>query len=188
MDALVLSAGGMFGAWQAGAWTVLARQVHPRVVVGASVGALNGWAIAGGMDAGELAQGWLEPRKAALMRPRLPFPPWKGIFAPRAIEELTRELFEACRPRVPFATVLVEIPRLRPVLVRGEEMTWRHLLASCAIPLGFPPVRIGRKLYVDGGLLGALPLWAAAEMGARRALALDALPLMPSRLLRTASG
>jgi predicted acylesterase/phospholipase RssA len=40
--ALVLSGGGMFGAWQAGAWSVLARHFQPDLVVGASAGSLNG--------------------------------------------------------------------------------------------------------------------------------------------------
>src|SRR5437667_282201 len=46
--ALVLSGGGMFGAWQAGAWKALASRFQPDLVVGASVGSLNGYAIAGG--------------------------------------------------------------------------------------------------------------------------------------------
>ena len=44
--ALVLSAGGMFGAYQAGAWKALAPELSPDLVVGTSAGSLNGWAIA----------------------------------------------------------------------------------------------------------------------------------------------
>ena len=187
MDALVLSAAGMFGAWQAGAWTALAPRFRPAAVVGTSAGALNGWAIAGGIDPAQLVQYWEDPRMSGIMRPRLSFSPWRGLFAPKVLEDLARELFESYRPRIPFAATLAEVPRLRPVLVRAEEMTWRHLLASCSIPLGFPPVRIGNRYYVDGGLLGVLPLWAAAELGASRALAVDALPRMPSRLVRGAA-
>jgi NTE family protein len=63
-------------------------------------------------------------------------------------------------------------------------VTQAHLRASCAIPFGYPPVRIGGKLYVDGGLLAAVPLWAAVEMGATSAVAINALDIMPSLLLR----
>jgi NTE family protein len=83
---------------------------------------------------------------------------------------------------------MVEVPRLRQVLVRGERMTPAHLMASCAIPCGFPPVRIGGKFYVDGGLLSVVPLWAAVELGATRAVVVNALPLMPSRFLRATVG
>ena len=102
MDALVLSAAGMFGAWQVGAWTALAPHFRPDIVVGTSAGALNGWAIAGGIDPGELAAIWLHPRMAGVMRRRIPLLPWKGVFAPKALEELARELFERYRPRIPF--------------------------------------------------------------------------------------
>lgn len=182
--ALVLSAGGMFGAWQAGAWSALAPLFQPSAVIGSSVGALNGWAIAGGSSPEEISGRWLRSGMAGMIRLRVPWLPWHGVFEPRALEEMVREMFEKTKPRVPFATTLVEVPHLRWVLVRDSEMTWRHLMASCAIPLGFPPVRIEGRLYVDGGLLGALPLWACAEMGVSRAVALDALPRMPSRVVR----
>lgn len=184
--ALVLSAGGMFGAWQAGAWSVLARAFRPSAVIGASVGALNGWVIAGGIDPEELKARWLDPGMGGVMRRRFAWPPWSGIFEAEALVELARRLFEAFQPRIPFAATLVEVPALRRHIVRGEEMSWRHLLAACSMPLGFPPVRIDGRLYVDGGLLGALPLWACAEMGAARAVALDALPRMPSAAVRGA--
>ncbi|MGH9660098.1 MAG: patatin-like phospholipase family protein, partial [Bryobacteraceae bacterium] len=69
-------------------------------------------------------------------------------------------------------------------LVCDAAITWRHLAASCALPPAFPPVRIGGRFYCDGGLLSALPLWAAVEMGATAIVAVHALPRMPSRLLR----
>jgi NTE family protein len=59
-------------------------------------------------------------------------------------------------------------------------------MASCAIPTGYPPVRITGKLYVDGGVLDVLPIWAAAEMGATRVIAVNVLSVMPSRPLRAA--
>ena len=63
--ALVLSGGGMFGAWQAGAWRALAGRFAPDLIVGASVGSLNGYAIAGGATPDELAEFWLRPRGCA---------------------------------------------------------------------------------------------------------------------------
>src|SRR5208282_1026932 len=59
--ALVLSGGGMFGAWQAGAWATLATRTHFDLVVGASVGALNGYSIACGISPLELRRIWLDP-------------------------------------------------------------------------------------------------------------------------------
>jgi NTE family protein len=44
----------------------------------------------------------------------------------------------------------------------------RHALASAAIPLVFPPVRIGRSLFVDGGIRLNVPLSPAVRLGADR--------------------
>ena len=76
---------------------------------------------------------------------------------------------------------------MRACIVAGEDVTWRHLAACCAVPCGFPPVSIDGRLYVDGGVLGAMPLWAAIDRGATRAVAVDSLPVMPSRVIRTAA-
>src|SRR5262249_42322916 len=117
---------------------------------------------------------------ADLIRPRLPRP---TIFDPAPLHQTARWMMDRYRPVLPFTLTIVEVPRLRLRLVHGEEMTWRHLAASCSIPAAFPPVRLGDSWYVDGGLLGALPLWVAAELGADRAVAVDALPRLPSRVL-----
>ena len=186
--ALVLSAGGMFGAYQAGACRVLAEAFRPDLIVGASAGALNAWALAGGCSPAELIATWHDPALADLMRLRFPALPWRGVFDPAPLVRHVDDLFARFRPRVPYGTTLVEVPRLRPVLVRGEQMTAAHLRASCAIPFGFPPVKIGGKWYVDGGLLAVVPLWAAVKMGATSAVVVNALPMMPSRFLRATVG
>ena|ERR1035438_1865721 len=185
--ALVLSAGGMFGAYQAGAWNVLSRRFQIDLVVGASVGALNGWAIAGGCSPADLLAMWRDPATALLMRRRLPMVPWNGFFDPAGLERQVRDWHQRFKPRMPYSLTLVEVPRLRLVRVPDHRITPKHLMASCAVPFGYPPVRIDGRLYVDGGLLDVLPVWAAAEMGATRAIAVNALPLMPSRPLRAAA-
>jgi len=178
--ALVLSAGGMWAAWEVGACKVLLKRFEPDLVVGASAGAWNGWAIAGGVPLDELARQWLDPRTAQIMQ----FAPHLGAcFRPHVLLERSRELFERSRPKLPFGLTVVEVPRLKLHLVRDGAITWRHLAATCAIPLAFPPVHIDGKRYVDGGLRGALPLWAAERMGATRAIALNVLNTRGFRLL-----
>jgi NTE family protein len=186
--ALVLSAGGMFAAWEAGVWKALCGRFQPDMIVGASAGAWNGWAIAGGCAPEELIREWLNPRTAELMRLRIPWIPWQGVFDSEPLDRLARELFSRFQPSVPFGMTLTEVDfwRLRPYLVRDSEMTSRHLAAACSVPFGHRPVRISGKWFVDGGFLGALPVWAALEMGATRVVAVNALPKLPSRVLRAA--
>ena len=185
--ALVLSAGGMFGAYQAGAWNVLSQRFQPDMVVGTSAGALNGWAIAGGCSPADLLATWRDPATAGTMRLRFPIVPWKGCIDPAGLARHVQQWYTRFQPRIPFSATVVEVPRLRLVRIPHERITPAFLMASCAVPFGYPPVRIDGKLYVDGGLLDILPIWAAAEMGATRVVAVNALPLMPSRTLRAAA-
>ncbi|MGO9257675.1 MAG: patatin-like phospholipase family protein [Bryobacteraceae bacterium] len=184
--ALVLSAGALFGAYQAGAWNALSRWFQPDLVVGASAGSINGWAIAGGCSTADLLAMWRDPATAGLTRPRFTWVPWRGCIDPAALARHVRDLYARFKPRVPYSATMVEVPRLRLVRVLHDRITPEHLMASCAVPFGYPPVRIDGKLYVDGGVLDILPIWAAVEMGATRVIAVNALPLISSLPLRAA--
>jgi len=56
------------------------------------------------------------------------------------------------------------------VVARLSEITPLHTLASAAIPLFFPAVRIGRHFYCDGGMRLNTPLSPALRLGADRIL------------------
>jgi len=168
MRALVLSSGGLFGAWQAGAWKALAAQFRPDLVVGASVGALNGYCIACRMSPDELVDRWRREELASF----------------RDLHANIRAMVEEAKPEIPLAVVATDLLRLRPKVFHGAGLGWRQLAASCAVPWFLPQVRIGGTLYSDGGLLNPLPVWAAAELGATEILALNVLPEIPASLIR----
>jgi NTE family protein len=177
---LVLSAGGMFGAWEVGVWKVLSQHIEPSLIVGASAGAWVGWALAGGLEIDEIERRWLDPSMSQIMHPGLHR---SGILLPDVLYEHAQELYNACRPRIPFGLTMVELPSLRQILVRDGAITWKHLAATSSIPFCFPPVEIDGHKYVDGGFRGALPTWAAQEMGATRVIALNVLTGKPFRIL-----
>jgi NTE family protein len=156
----------MFGAWQAGAWSVLARRFEPDLVVGASVGALNGYAIAAGASPERLCKSW--KRRHAIDSPSLG----------STIAELLRYPLQ-----LDYAIVLTDLARMKPVTFQGAEITARHLAASCAVPPVRLPVKIGARWYVDGGLLNPLPIFAAVELGATDILAIHLLPRLPGVVL-----
>ncbi|HTS60578.1 MAG TPA: patatin-like phospholipase family protein [Candidatus Acidoferrales bacterium] len=164
MTALVLSAGGLWAAWEIGAWRVLRERFHPDLIVGASAGAFNGLAIAGGASPADLEREWLDSSMASVMRDR-----------PKQMYEKARLLCDRYPPTSPFALTTVEVPSLRCHIVRGDELSWRHLAASASIPCVFPAVEIDGRRYVDGGFRAGLPLWAAEKLGVTYAVALNVL-------------
>jgi predicted acylesterase/phospholipase RssA len=176
---LVLSGGGLFGAWQVGAWSVLREHFHFDAVIGASIGSLNGWAIAGGATPEDLTHRWLEAASTGQVRLRFPKNPLDGCVEFTQIEGFIRTLYEAYRPQVEYYAVVTDILRLKPCTIDGAHVQWQHLAASCALLGALPQQRIDRILYTDGGFLGALPLWAARQCHATKVIGLNVMPRMP---------
>jgi NTE family protein len=183
MNALVLSAGGMYGAYQAGVWKGIADVFRPDLIVGASIGAVNGWAIAGGCPPDELILRWLRIQNR--YRWKVPGGVFHGMLDSSILAGEIRDVFHGYQPQIPYALVITDLLKLRPTIVRDSEITASHLVATTAIVGLFDQVRIGDRFYSDGGLLSALPLWAAAELGATKALAIDVLPAAPGLVAKT---
>ncbi len=160
----------MFGAWQAGAWRALAHCFRPDLVVGASVGALNGWAIAGGISPQELIDFW--------MRPDI------GEF--RNLPQIVRDMMQRYPLRTGYAVVVTDSLRIQPAVFSGDAVTWKHLAASCAIPGVLPQYRIEGRWYSDGGLLNPLPVFAAVDLGATEIVAIHPIWPKPALLFRPA--
>ncbi len=168
--ALVFSGGGIFGAWQAGVWRGISSRLGcgPDLVVGASVGSLNGYAVAGGASPEDLCAFWRRPEV--------------GRF--RHLPETIRVLMERHPLQLSYALTLTDLVRMKPKVVSDKDVTWKHLAASCAIPGLLPQRRIGGRWYSDGGLLNPLPVWAAVELGATEIVAVQALPEIPSSVIK----
>lgn len=58
-------------------------------------------------------------------------------------------------------------------VARRTTMTVDHVMASAALPLFFPAIRLGDGWYGDGGVRLAAPLSPALHLGARRILAIS---------------
>ena len=162
----------MFGAWQAGVWRALAPFFSPDLVVGASVGSLNGYVIASGWTPEELCSWWR----------RSPVEGIRHTFG--SLPEIARSLVAARPLEREYALVMVDLLRMRPRTVVAPHVTARHLLASCAVPGVVAPRHIDGAWWVDGGLLNPLPVWAAVELGATDIVAVNALPEVPSKVLQ----
>jgi NTE family protein len=76
-------------------------------------------------------------------------------------------LFMQARGDVPLPAVLA--PR---TVIRNARIGPHHALASAAIPVLFPQVRIGAELFMDGGVRQNTPIAPALRMGATHVLAI----------------
>jgi NTE family protein len=66
---------------------------------------------------------------------------------------------------VPFECVAASIERAQEHWFTSGELI-EPILASCALPGVFPPVRIGDEHFFDGGLVNSVPLQRAVARGA----------------------
>ncbi len=173
MNALVLLGGGARGAYQAGAIKAFRHYgISIDIVCGSSVGAINAAAVAAGM-ADELEARWLEIRTLDVFAPRVDL--WR-LHHWQAIAKLGNPLVRLVRDEIQWDIIRMGNPKLvveTTNLLTGEHhvydnatCTWRHLLASAAIPMIFSPVRIGDDYHVDGSLTQVNPLLPAIERGA----------------------
>jgi NTE family protein len=183
--AFVLSGGGNLGALQVGMLRALAeRGIRPDVVLGCSVGALNGaayaadptvagvrrledlWLTLAGPDVMPAA-GWL-PSTLQLARKGEALHDNAGlrevverILRPTTFEEL----------RVPFQCVATQLDPPDEVWF-GAGPLHDAILASAALPAVFPIVELDGHQYIDGGIANDIPISRALELGARRAYVL----------------
>ncbi|MCL2726511.1 MAG: patatin-like phospholipase family protein [Polyangiaceae bacterium] len=68
----------------------------------------------------------------------------------------------------------VDIPQTAPprTLFRADHIGPQHALASAAIPMIFPPVKIDDELYLDGGLRQNTPIAPSLRLGATHVFAI----------------
>jgi NTE family protein len=80
------------------------------------------------------------------------------------------------------------IPGAAPprTLFRAHRIGPQHALASAAIPLLFPPVRIDDELYLDGGLRQNTPIAPALRLGATHIFAIGSSREIEGRVVREA--
>jgi NTE family protein len=182
-----LSGGGVKTAAHLGAMRALAeRGLAPSHYVGCSMGGLVGAALAAGMTPAAVlgALQRTEAKAVASPSPGLLLGVFAGaLFRPRPFRRLIRRLVPARRfadLAVPLTVTAVDLATGELVLFgaggRDDVPLEDALYATCALPLYFPPVMIGGRLYADGGLRAVLPLDTAAAFAADVIVAVDVGP------------
>jgi NTE family protein len=177
--AFVLSGGGNLGALQIGMMrALLEHDVRPDLIVGCSVGAINGAGLAEdptlagalrlerlwrALDGKELMPaGWL-PNTVAIARRGEAIHENLGL-RHHLEQSLTARTFEELA--VPFQCVATDVVGVREVWFRSGPLI-EPILASAALPAVYPAVEIDGVRYLDGGIVDDVPMSRAVELGAR---------------------
>lgn len=73
---------------------------------------------------------------------------------------------------IPFRCVATDVNELKEVVIGSGNLP-QAMRASMAIPGAFKPVRSGKRLLVDGGVVNNLPVDVVKQMGADIVIAID---------------
>ena len=156
---------------------LLEHGVRPDLVVGTSVGAINGAFVAADptpraverlrgvwedLASRRIFAGSVLARMGTLMRTRTHLHP----------REPLRELLAAHLPVPTFAELPVPFQCVAASIERAAERWFDDgdlidaVLASCAVPGLLPPVQLDGEHYLDGGLVHSIPVGRAVALGA----------------------
>ncbi|MEE4540520.1 patatin-like phospholipase family protein [Streptomyces sp. V4-01] len=196
--AFVLGGGGALGAYEVGMLKALfAAGVRPGLVLGTSVGAINGAAVAAepsqtsvdrlidlwtGLGRAGVFSGSLVGRLSTAVRSRT------HLYTPAPLVELLHTHLPVTAIEeldVPFQCVAASIEHAAEHWFDRGPLV-QAVLASSAVPGLLPPVALDGEHFVDGGLVNSIPVGRAVALGAREIYVLQVgrieRPLTPPRL------
>ena len=181
--ALVLSGGGASGIVQVPFLEELIRRgIRPDLIVGSSVGAVNGAFLAFHPNNIEgLAELWIALRDNRLWHRNLLrigrrlLTRGTSLYSNRFLRDLFKQhvtIDEIAASEIPLFLVTTSLSSGRKhVMAKGQLLA--TVMASVALPGLFPPVRLEADWCVDGGLSSGLDLETAILNGASHTLAVD---------------
>jgi NTE family protein len=172
------------------------REVTPGLVLGTSIGAVNGAFFAAdptpaGID--RLIELWSDPTLAQispgtlLRRVGTLARTGTHLESPDALRDRLRELLPVARVEdlaLPFQCVAASIERAAEHWFADGPLV-EVLLASCAVPGILPPIAVDGEHFIDGGIVNSIPVSRAVKLGAKTIYVLQVgrleRPLEPPR-------
>ena len=183
--AFVLGGGGVLGAVQVGMLRALFRAGYrPDVVVGTSIGAVNGVLVAA--DPSEavtdrLVRLWSSPEAAdvygdSIARQVRRFAARTHLHSPLPLRRLlTAEMGDQASfadLKIPFRCCAASIERAAEHWFDSGPVV-DAVLASSAVPGLLPPMEISGEHFVDGGIVNSIPISEAVRIGAKQIFVLQ---------------
>ena len=184
--AFVLGGGGVLGAVEVGMLrALLERDIVPDLVLGTSVGALNGAMVARQPELAvveRLTELWAaaaQGREVYGGRPlrtmRRAVSTGTHIYSPTPLRSRLEEEFGETRIEdlpVRFGVCAASIERAAEHWFESGPIV-PAVLASAAVPGLLPPAEVDGEHFLDGGLVNSIPVGRAVDLGATRVVVLQ---------------
>ncbi|MDX5339946.1 MAG: patatin-like phospholipase family protein [Cyclobacteriaceae bacterium] len=155
---LALSGGGIRGISHLGVLKALNEAgIYPDKVSGTSAGAIAGAMYCQGYSPEEVMKIIVETNYFRFMRPAIS---WRGILKMDSLRDLFKIYLaedDFASLKTPLAVAATDIKKGKVVYFDEGELI-RPILASSCIPGMFVPIQIGKRFFVDGGVLNNLPV------------------------------
>ncbi len=174
---LALGGGGARGLAHIGVLKVLAEQgIYPDFIAGSSMGAAVGAAFALGYTAKQIEEKVLSFNKRQIVKTFLDFGlPGKAILRGKKISEFLYNYYHGAgfsRTKIPLFITATRLEDGVEVIFEKGSIT-KAVLASICVPGIFPPVKIGKYHYIDGGVINPTPVDVVKSKGAKKIIAVD---------------
>src|SRR3954453_4270842 len=181
----VLGVGAVPGAVEVGMLRAFSRAGHrPDVVVGTSIGAVNGALVAADPAEGvtdRLVRLWASPEAAAVYGDSIPrqvrrLAARTHLHSPLPLRRLLESELGADATfgdlKVPFHCCAASIERAAEHWFTSGPLV-DAVLASASVPGLLPPAEIDGEHFVDGGIVNSIPIGEAVRLGAKRIFVLQ---------------
>ena len=153
-----------------------AQGIVPDIITGTSAGSLVGALYAAGNNGFALQKLAIEMDEATISDWSLPlFSKSSGVLKGEGLQNYINKTVNNIpleRLKKPFGVVATDLNTGQPILFQRGN-TGVAVRASSSVPSIFQPVRIGDRVYVDGGLVSPVPVHFAREMGADFVIAVN---------------
>ena len=179
--ALILSGGGSFGAYHIGVLQYLEEiNWRPDIVCGTSVGSIISSLLCSGYSSNEIKELFLQlnhkdffswqllrflcNRIASTMKKSYNSLPSLSSALPlrKTLDKfISIEKIRSNAMKLYISAAQISTNQLK--IFGNDEITTDHILASCAIPMIYPPVQIDNHFYWDGGMIANVPLLPIIE-------------------------
>ncbi len=174
--ALVLGGGGVRACFHIGFYEVLKENNIPiDIVTGTSMGAIIGGAIALGFSVEKMKEVMLKFKDKDMLTLKnfnyFNESLLKGDLMNNALNDFYGD-FEFKDTKIKFACTAVDLESGNEFII-SDGLLSKAIAASAAFPSIFPPVFHKERYLVDGGLVSAVPMMSARNLGADKLIAVS---------------